>query len=656
MGLRIGEIRASSDVSGRLRVTGVTASASEVVAAPRLRLVGVVAAGSSVAILPKLRTTGLTVSGPLPAGSPRFRLLGLVASGSATAVVNTLTPVSAGYNDDVTATATLSLGTATGWAWRQVSGPSVVLTASGAQASFKAPAVPPPGGTVVLGVKAFTGGAESEERTLTVTVAPQQRWRRTPGGSWRPGWWLTPAPDIVSPITPQVAGAAPIGTLSRSIPSSNVLYVAPGGSNGNAGTVGSPKATVAGAVSAASAGWTIVVRGGTYTGAVGTINKAVTVMNYPGETVWFDGQNTVQAAMYITAAAQFYGLGWRRYNVTNDAIFDRGIVAPSTADNFRMEDCHFEDFGANVTVAAYNGCGVLNTFNTSGVVIRRCTFKRSGVYHIYTNRTDGMVIENSHFDGSNQLGHNPQPLASAIKHCRSINAVIRHNYIANNPNGQGFWTDVSCYRTSVYGNYIEGGYEAILIELSGTAWVVNNYIVSGRTYGIRSLCSSQITIGWNSVTGGPNNPHVLLGVLQDERNQTRDPAEPYLAQGVTWLSRDNLVIGNLLSGQFAYGQVGVYDYAAANRGGPKEVGQDMVDKVAGNQFTPRADGRNESFQWSHTAGALFSGRSLTQLIAAYPSIVQRDNVPMDEYTAGLLGAVPGQLYAGPLLPAPVLVS
>lgn len=90
-----------------------------------------------------------------------------------------------------------------------------------------------------------------------------------------------------------------MGAASYTIPGSNVIYLATTGSDSNAGTLAAPKGTLAGAISAVPAGGTIVVREGVYneggdtqnqayTLAI-TIQKNVTIQNYPNEAVWFDG-------------------------------------------------------------------------------------------------------------------------------------------------------------------------------------------------------------------------------------------------------------------------------------------------------------------------------------------------------------------------------
>ncbi len=112
-------------------------------------------------------------------------------------------------------------------------------------------------------------------------------------------------------LSAQIAGALPIGEASYAIPQSNAIYVAPNGNNSNNGSLGSPKQTVASAISAVAAGGTIVLRGGEYREEIGEILKTCIIQNYPNETVWFDGTDIITSwtasggLWYATLPAQF---------------------------------------------------------------------------------------------------------------------------------------------------------------------------------------------------------------------------------------------------------------------------------------------------------------------------------------------------------------
>jgi len=104
----------------------------------------------------------------------------------------------------------------------------------------------------------------------------------------------------VAPVTvPTVAGptsargSAPMGSTRYAAPA-DALYVSPTGADSSAGTIGSPKRSLAAAVSAAGSGRTIVLRGGTYHESVSVpAAKSLTVQSYPGEAVWLDGSRSI---------------------------------------------------------------------------------------------------------------------------------------------------------------------------------------------------------------------------------------------------------------------------------------------------------------------------------------------------------------------------
>lgn len=438
-------------------------------------------------------------------------------------------------------------------------------------------------------------------------------------------------------LKPIVVGAGPLGSAAFGIPESNVIYLHPQGDDKAAGTERAPKRTITGGIIAAGTSTTLLFDGGAYAGNFRQTRPDLRMQGLPGKEVWIDGGGTQQVAGILKAKTAMRSLGLRRFNVTDDSKFERGLVIPSGADGSVIEQARFEDFGSNIYLdpkVTKRGAGAVDISYNADVTLREVTFARSGIYHVYTNRTERLVIDRVLFQDNNLLGHPPQPLAAAVKHCRARGPVIKHS-IARGVNGaQAFWLDVSCYEFAIFGNDLDAGYEGILLELSGKGFTVSNRVTVGPTarYGIRSLSTNDALVGWNEISGG--SPNIQLLIEEDERVNT---AELYRAEGVTWETTSNEVIGNVLSGDFKFGQVGVYDNTAADRGGPRRVAKDMIKKIAGNQYGARADGRTRFFQWSETARAKFEGRTEDQLIAAYPSIVQRENVPMRDDVAKALG-------------------
>jgi hypothetical protein len=108
----------------------------------------------------------------------------------------------------------------------------------------------------------------------------------------------------------QRAGALPLGSTSYSIPSSDIIYLATNGSDGNAGTQVAPKATLAAAITAVPSGGTIVVRAGVYAQAAqdesAAVRKSFTLQNYPGEVVWFDGSDPITGWTYDSGSGRWW--------------------------------------------------------------------------------------------------------------------------------------------------------------------------------------------------------------------------------------------------------------------------------------------------------------------------------------------------------------
>lgn len=84
-------------------------------------------------------------------------------------VVTNIATQSVPANTAVTVSATAT-GTVTSWAWRQISGPTVTLSGTGATRSFSAPAQAT-ASTIVLGVTAINNGVSSVEKTATIEVS-----------------------------------------------------------------------------------------------------------------------------------------------------------------------------------------------------------------------------------------------------------------------------------------------------------------------------------------------------------------------------------------------------------------------------------------------------------------------------------------------------
>ena len=93
-----------------------------------------------------------------------------------------------------------------------------------------------------------------------------------------------------------LAAVGSIGSPAQAGSTRPAIVVSPRGDDSARGTAGSPLRSIQAAIDQASAGDTVVVRGGTYHESV-TIpaGKRVTLTAAPGERVWLDGAQTVSS-------------------------------------------------------------------------------------------------------------------------------------------------------------------------------------------------------------------------------------------------------------------------------------------------------------------------------------------------------------------------
>lgn len=111
------------------------------------------------------------------------------------------------------------------------------------------------------------------------------------------------APTVTPPST---AGAQlPISYAANTIPA-NALYVATIGNDANAGSSGAPFATVAKAISAATSGGTIIIKGGTYYNQGNlSVSKTLKIMAASGETPTFVGSKPVNGGWVTEGGYQY---------------------------------------------------------------------------------------------------------------------------------------------------------------------------------------------------------------------------------------------------------------------------------------------------------------------------------------------------------------
>lgn len=106
--------------------------------------------------------------------------------------------------------------------------------------------------------------------------------------------------------TPGTTGAVAVGKARYPVPN-GAVFVSPTGSDDNRGTHNAPLKTVRTAMDKAPTGGTVILRRGTYHQQF-TVRKRLTIQNYPGEAVWFDGSESVSS--FERAGSSWLHRGW----------------------------------------------------------------------------------------------------------------------------------------------------------------------------------------------------------------------------------------------------------------------------------------------------------------------------------------------------------
>lgn len=171
----------------------------------------------------------------------------------------------------------------------------------------------------------------------------------------------TTPPATTSPVIPAdaSAGSAPIGSTAYAIPA-GAVFVSTSGSDFGDGSLSNPYLTIGKAVSAASSGQTIVIRGGVYNESVTVpASKSLTIQSYPHEAVWLDGSKAVTS---WTKTSTGWTTPWNFFpsNVIDGIADNPRYVAPAYPLAART-DMAFDD-GSQLTQVASASLVTTGTF------------------------------------------------------------------------------------------------------------------------------------------------------------------------------------------------------------------------------------------------------------------------------------------------------
>ncbi len=349
-------------------------------------------------------------------------------------------------------------------------------------------------------------------------------------------------------------------------------------------------------------GGTLVLRGGTYHEALGTISKNVTIQSYPGETAWLDGKGSLVNAFIATGKVNLYDLGVRNY-VPPKTGWTRGMVCyAGNAGGSVISGCTF----TGSKMASLDFLVPLNVTNN--------VFSTNGWSGVMGTHANGLVFTGNTITAMNRDGYASQPETAGIKITRSDNVLIKHNTVTDVPGACGIWFDVSSTNVKVIDNVVDGRSvngraamkHAVEIELSERGVVAGNTLRNAANAGIKLIDAGHLRIWNNDVRGNVEG----IWINQDARKNSGTNKANLSPSVVPWQSIGNEVCNNTFNGR---SQLWAYD-----TGHHTFSGEDMLGRVTGNWFSPAPAGALP-FRMGRRSSTKIDSLTLAQLKAALGS-------------------------------------
>jgi hypothetical protein len=324
-----------------------------------------------------------------------------------------------------------------------------------------------------------------------------------------------------SPATAPVAQTQTLGSaLPPRMPESSggsTLYVSTTGNDSDAGTIASPVRTVKRALSLASAGTIIYLRGGNYgttqvSGYRFSPSSPVTIESYPGERATFVGQSSYTNAVYFGNCQ-----GIRLRNLTFDAPYDTNLKLDND-QHFELDRLIVRNAGRSGTVGTGLLVGSISGFTptySDDIQVWSSVFYNNG------RVTGGGGDHQIYFGTSGNL--KGSTTEGGVR-----SGVLANNLIYDGPTGFGLQLGDSARNVIVTNNTFVHAYDAApggsaIVVWNGTTttWgtrdctIVNNIFASNTEYGVVASDSqsapSNIVRNNLSFSNGAGNYHAAYG-------------------------------------------------------------------------------------------------------------------------------------------------
>lgn len=256
-------------------------------------------------------------------------------------------------------------------------------------------------------------------------------------------------------------------------------YVATTGNDSNTGTMDAPFKTVVNALSKATPGDTVFVRGGTYYEKVsfpksGTSSGIITLKAYPGERPVIDGKN-MQLTGYWEGLLTFNNVGFITLdgfdicNVVTAAPYvdPEGITIKNGCSNITIRNCNIYNIKSNAASDGWRSAhaivvlGNSDTWVTKNIVIDRCNIHdtQTGTSETLTiaGNVDGFTVSNNKIYDIENIGiivaggDNLNPSGNAATNY-ARNGVISDNELYNNSHTRSpqYWGEKAYGAIAIY--------------------------------------------------------------------------------------------------------------------------------------------------------------------------------------------------------------
>ena len=378
------------------------------------------------------------------------------------------------------------------------------------------------------------------------------------------------------------------------------LFVATNGSDTNPGSQAAPFATIARAISSATSGATIVMRGGTYRETLGSIFKRVTLQPYPHEMVWLKGSTVVTG--FSSSGGSWVKSGWNPTNVCitchpttminpaypaaghTDQVFIDGVPQVQVLSKASLADGNFyvdrgndelwlgtNPAGHTIESTVHDKAAQFNTSGASGSIVRGIGIAHyAGHYNMDVPAAMIANTPNITFDNNTFAWNAGRGLSMLYSGAVATNNLVIYNGIngvhANNADGLVFTGNRIAHNNIEHFSNAPGSAASIAgfkITSSADAVVKNNLIEGNDSNGLWfDVASYNNTITNNAVLN--NRGHGIYYEVSSKAVIASNLSVGNTSDGIKVSGSTNVDVWNNTSVGNVKAQIGIYDDARVN--------------------------------------------------------------------------------------------